>query len=152
MTPAPGSLLFVYGTLRRAVNAPAYALFADKAELFDHGSICARMYDFGTYPGVVLSADPADRVHGEIFVLRTPEETLTLLDQYEGIHRGTKPWPEQYARLAQAVDSDSHGRLTAWVYTYLLPVEGRPRIVHGDYARHVRGVKNYRPPAIDGEA
>lgn len=150
MTPAPDSLLFVYGTLRRAVNAPAYSLFSDKADLFDHGSIQARMYDFGTYPGVVLSDDPADRVYGEIFVLRTPAETLPLLDQYEGIHGGTKPWPEQYARLRQTVTSDGHGPLTAWVYAYLLSVEGRQRIDHGDYVRHLRGVKHYRPPAIDG--
>jgi gamma-glutamylcyclotransferase (GGCT)/AIG2-like uncharacterized protein YtfP len=146
-----GTLLFVYGTLRRAVQAPAYSLFADRADFFDHGSIGARMYDFGNYPGVVLSSDPADRVLGEVFSLHAPEATLKLLDEYEGIHRGTKPWPEQYARVELAVVTESHGTVTAWVYSYLLSVEGKPRIPHGDYARHLRGKKNYRPlPIRDG--
>jgi gamma-glutamylcyclotransferase (GGCT)/AIG2-like uncharacterized protein YtfP len=146
------TLLFVYGTLRRAVQAPAYSLFSDQADFFDHGSIAARMYDFGNYPGVILSSDPADRVLGELFVLRTAETTLQLLDQYEGIHGGTKPWPEQYARVQQPVLSDSHGTVTAWVYRYLLSVEGKPRIAHGDYVQHLRGRKNYRAPPIDDGA
>lgn len=147
-----GTLLFVYGTLRRAVEAPAYSLFADQADFFDHGSIGARMYDFGNYPGVVLSDDPADRVYGELFLLHAAETTLKLLDEYEGIHRGTKPWPEQYARVELPVASESHGTVTAWVYSYLLAVEGKPRIVHGDYAKHLRGKKNYRPPPLVDEA
>lgn len=146
------TLLFVYGTLRRAVQAPAYSLFADQADFFGHGSIGARMYDFGNYPGVVLSPDPADRVHGELFSLRAAETTFKLLDEYEGIHRGTRPWPEQYARVPLPVVSENHGTVTAWVYSYLLSVEGKLRIPHGDYAKHLRGKINYRPPPITDEA
>jgi len=143
------ALLFVYGTLRRAVQAPAYALFANKADFLDQGTVSARMYDLGNYPGIVLSDDPADRVHGELFRLHAPETTFSLLDQYEGIHGGSKPWPEQYGRVQQAVRSAAHGVVTAWVYIYLLSVDGKPRLVHGDYVLHLRGRKSYRPPVIE---
>jgi len=62
MSAELGSQLFVYGRLRRAVEAPTFILFTEHATYFDDGRVQAKMYDFGSYPGVVLSDCANDRV------------------------------------------------------------------------------------------
>jgi len=142
-------LLFVYGTLRRAVGAPAHELFREHASFVDEAIIQGCLYDLGNFPGLVLSDRLTDKVQGEVYRLFTPKPTLDLLDQYEGAHGGTKPWPAQYQRLQHTVAGRQHGRLVAWVYTYALAVKEEQRVVGGDYAVHLRGKPNYRPPSID---
>jgi hypothetical protein len=55
MSVEPGSQLFVYGRLLCALEAPAFILFAEHATYFDDGRVQAKMCDFGSYQGVVLS-------------------------------------------------------------------------------------------------
>ncbi|MSO65329.1 MAG: gamma-glutamylcyclotransferase [Alphaproteobacteria bacterium] len=141
-------LLFVYGTLRRTVGAPAHALFAEQATFFDDALLQGRLYDLGNYPGAVLSDRLVEKVQGEIYRLHTPKRTLDLLDEYEGIHGGTKAWPEAYARVTHGVTARHHGRINAWVYVYRLSVAGRPLVASGDYAEYLRGKPNYRLPAV----
>ena len=62
MSAEPGSQLFVYGRLRREVEAAGFILFAEHAAYFDDGRVQAKMYDFGSYPGVVLSDCANDQV------------------------------------------------------------------------------------------
>jgi len=62
MSAESGSQLFVYGRLRLTGEAPAFVLFAEHATYFDDGRVQAKMYDFGSYPGVVLSDCADDRV------------------------------------------------------------------------------------------
>ncbi len=140
--------LFVYGTLRRAIAAPAHELFRQHADYVDEALFQGRLYDLGNYPGAITSERLVDKVHGEVFRLYTPKPTLALLDQYEGIHGGTKPWPEQYRRITSPIVASQHGRLIAWVYEYAMPIEGKTRVEHGDYARHLKSRPNYRPPQI----
>ena len=137
-----GHLLFVYGTLRRAVGAPAYQLFSAHADHVDDGYVSARMYDLGDYPGVVLSADDSERVYGELYALRTPEPTLALLDRYEGVAGTRGSAPAQYRRLEVPVTSQHKGVRTAWIYECLLDIGDRARVPTGDYLdflRHRRG-------------
>ena len=65
MSADPGSLLFVYGTLRRDVGAPAYRLLARHGTLFDRGHVPGRLFDVGRYPALRLGAGPDERVAGE---------------------------------------------------------------------------------------
>ncbi len=138
LSAAPDELLFVYGTLRRDVGAPAYALFAEHARYLDEGYVSGRMYDLGEYPGVVLSNQPGDRVFGEIYTLGTPEPTLALLDRYEGVAGTRGDQPPQYERLEVPVSSQSHGPATAWIYVYLLAIDDHARIPTGDYLHFLR--------------
>jgi hypothetical protein len=62
MSAEPGSQLFVYGRLQRAVEAPTFILFAEHATYFDHGRVQAKMSDFGSYQVAVLSDCADDRV------------------------------------------------------------------------------------------
>jgi hypothetical protein len=48
MSVDPGSQLFVYFRQWRAVEAPAFILFAEPATYFDDGRVQAKMHDFGS--------------------------------------------------------------------------------------------------------
>jgi gamma-glutamylcyclotransferase (GGCT)/AIG2-like uncharacterized protein YtfP len=149
MSAGPGSMLFVYGTLRRAVEAPAFRLFAEHATYFDDGRVQAKMYDFESYPGVVLSDHADDQVAGEVYTLRTPTPTLALLDRYEGVAGARAGGPALYERVRLQVATRRHGSLDAWIYVFIGAVDQRSRIESGDYLDHLRRHPGIRPPAIE---
>ncbi len=144
-----GNLLFVYGTLRREVGAPAYALFAEHATFLDAGTIAGRMYDLGSYPGITLEAEGAHCVHGEVYRLTTPQPTLQLLDRYEGVAGTRGDGSGQYDRLEVPVATHDHGLVMAWVYVCLMDLTDCPAIEGGDYVRYLSSRPDYRPPRID---
>ncbi len=131
MSADPGALLFVYGTLRRDVGAPAYKLLARHGELFDHGTVRGRLFDVGRYPALVLDGGPDDQVRGEVHVLRAPRWALAGLDHYEGVAGSG-----QYRRIRVPVATRDHGRIKAWVYEYLRDTSRLAQVQSGDYARH----------------
>jgi gamma-glutamylcyclotransferase (GGCT)/AIG2-like uncharacterized protein YtfP len=135
MSADPGSLLFVYGTLRRDVGAPAYRLLARHGTLFDRGHVPGLLFDVGRYPALRLGAGPGERVAGEVHVLRAPRWALAGLDRYEGVAGGAG----QYRRVRVAVATRAHGRVKAWVYEYLGDTSRLALVASGDYARHCAG-------------
>ena len=122
-------LLFVYGSLRAGVPGPARQLLRGRADYLDAGMCQGRLYDLGAYPGLTPSADPDDRVVGEIYALRATRPALARLDRYEG---------RDYRRELGAVDSRRLGNLQAWLYYYAGALAGAPRIASGDYLAHLR--------------
>ena len=149
MSGDSGSMLFVYGTLRRAVEAPAFRLFAEHATYFDEGRVRAKMYDFGSYPGVVISDHADDLIVGEVYALRTPTPTLALLDRYEGVAGTRDNEPVLYERVRVQVASRRHGSLSAWIYVFVGAIAKQPQIASGDYLDHLKRHPSIRPPAID---
>ncbi|MCE2482433.1 MAG: gamma-glutamylcyclotransferase [Alphaproteobacteria bacterium] len=123
------SLLFVYGSLRAGIAGPAHHLLRGRADYLDGGMCQGRLYDLGDYPGLMPSADPGDRVVGEIYALRAARPALARLDRYEG---------RDYRRELGAVDSRRFGRLQAWLYYYAGALAAAPRIASGDYLAHLR--------------
>src|SRR5919106_1266811 len=79
-----GVCLFVYGSLRRALNHPLYRLLERHASFVGAGIFQGRLYDLGRYPGAVPSKTNTDRVVGEIYRFAGSEEVLKVLDNYEG--------------------------------------------------------------------
>ena len=136
MNADPGALLFVYGTLRRDVGAPAAKLLARFGKLFDRGHVRGRLFDVGRYPALVLGGGDSGRVWGEVHVLRAPRWALAGLDHYEGV-AGTGP----YRRVRVPVATRAHGRVKTWAYEYLRDTSNLALVPSGDYARHGR----YRP-------
>ena len=61
-----------------------------EARLIGAATIQGRLYRVSWYPGVVDSADPGQRVHGEVYALADPVKALAWLDAYEGIVPGTR--------------------------------------------------------------
>jgi gamma-glutamylcyclotransferase (GGCT)/AIG2-like uncharacterized protein YtfP len=114
--------LFVYGTLRR--GARMHALLAGAARPLGPATFRGRLYHLGGYPGAVASPDSGDVVRGELYALdgRDADRLLARLDRYEG---------PDFERVRAEVRSD--GPVSSWIYLVRTSVEGRPRIVSGDY-------------------
>src|SRR3954452_17838400 len=72
-------LLFVYGTLMRGFDHPMAQLLSLSAEFIAEARCHGRLYLVKHYPGMVLSADPADLVFGELYRLPQPLELLREL-------------------------------------------------------------------------
>lgn len=111
-----GDKIFVYGTLRPGRSA---AIPPERAKRLGVGRISGRLYDLGSYPGVILSENNEDKVVGDVLEIlddRLPQ----YLDYYEG-------YPDLYDRCQVTTEDDQ----TVWVYTYQGHVSHAQRIESG---------------------
>ena len=131
--------LFVYGTLMSASGHPMGVRLAREAWHLGPASMPGRLYDLGKWPGLVDSALPGDRVHGEVYALPSPEDSFRWLDAYEGIAPGIAV--SEYARVQRRVTLEGGLEVNAWIYLYQWDLEqarplpeGRWRPSHRDAA------------------
>lgn len=134
-------LLFVYGTLRGDVGHPMHGELRRLAVHAGLARLPARLYDLGTYPGIVAPRFPAEQVLGEVYRLRDPFAALEILDRYEGC-TSSDPEPHEFRRAVAQVRLLHGEAVSAWVYWYLGPLTQARLLSHGDYARALRE----RPP------
>ena len=125
-------LLFVYGTLMRGFDHPMARLLSAHADFVGEARCRGRLYLVKHYPGLVLSDDPADIVHGEVYRLRAPDELLREFDMYEACGEGFAP-PTEYLRQMLPVTRGDGGSSDAWTYVYNWSVDGLPRIESGRF-------------------
>jgi gamma-glutamylcyclotransferase (GGCT)/AIG2-like uncharacterized protein YtfP len=134
-------LLFVYGTLLTNAGHPLAEQLQRRGRKLGTGSIRARLYiiddpdDPGrnSYPGAVPSADPADRVHGEVHELEGDTTGLfSILDDFEAC---SARWPEphEFLRRSMTVEMTGGDRLEATVYLYTWDVTRARYIASGRY-------------------
>jgi gamma-glutamylcyclotransferase (GGCT)/AIG2-like uncharacterized protein YtfP len=128
-------LLFVYGTLMRGFDHPMARLLAANADFIGEASSQGRLYLVKHYPGLVLSDDAADIVHGELFRLREVEAMLREFDMYEACGEGF-PEPTEYVRQMLSVQLADGSVREAWTYLYNWPVDRLPRIPSGRFLGH----------------
>lgn len=134
--------LFAYGTLLTGTGHPHIDKLVRRCRArslpaYMHG----RLYDLGPYPGARSSASPAERVYGEVIVLRRPERALPILDRYE-VYIPAKPEGCEFVRRRLSVYLiPSRQPLEAWVYLYNRPARYRARIRSGDYSLRLRPAK-----------
>lgn len=120
--------LFVYGTLRRGSPHPMQQLPASNSRYCGKSRFRGRRYELEGYPGVVPSADPQDRVQGDLLQLASPG----LLEQYEQAGPAAAQ-PSKYRRQRVRVESEPAGQLDAWIYLYNRPLKRQRQIRSGDY-------------------
>jgi gamma-glutamylcyclotransferase (GGCT)/AIG2-like uncharacterized protein YtfP len=125
------SLLFVYGTLRRKSVHPMARFLAERAAYLGRAKMRGRLYDLGRYPGMTPAELSDDWVHGELYQLHAPEETLDALDRYEGCPLPGEPALFERA-VGEAVTETGESR-SVWVYWYRGEVSAERRIRSGDY-------------------
>jgi len=125
-------LLFVYGTLMRGFDHPMARLLSANADFVGEARCRGRLHLVKHYPGLVLSDDPADIVHGEVYRLRAPDELLREFDMYEACGEGFAP-PTEYLRQMLPVTRADGGSSDAWTYVYNWSVDGLPRIESGRF-------------------
>jgi gamma-glutamylcyclotransferase (GGCT)/AIG2-like uncharacterized protein YtfP len=122
--------LFAYGTLRRTAGHAAHELLARCSTFVGEGVVSARMFDLGSYPGIVLSDEPADRVIGDVYLLAADcsESVLARLDNYEGVGL-EHPAPHEYVRQPVDVRMADGRSIEAWAYVLVDAFPARPRIL-----------------------
>lgn len=128
------SLLFVYGTLLQSDNEFARYLQQNCA-FVSKGTINGQLYDLGEYPGLVLSVDGDQLVHGSIYDMTHPDAILKCLDEYEGVDAGEEQ-PDLYRRETHKVKTTNKA-LDAWVYVYNRPIFNPLVVPGGDYLAYI---------------
>jgi gamma-glutamylcyclotransferase (GGCT)/AIG2-like uncharacterized protein YtfP len=124
--------LFVYGTLMRGFDHPMARLLSGNADFLGEARCQGRLYRVEHYPALVLSDDPADIVHGELFRLRAPDELLREFDMYEACGESF-PQPTEYVRQMLPLTLADDTKAEAWTYVYNWPVAHLPRIASGRF-------------------
>ena len=124
--------LFVYGTLCRNAGHPMHQLLVRHAEFVGEGHFIGRLFRVGHYPGAMTSPDPKDKVFGELYRLRSPQQLLSRLDAYEGCAPSDPP-PHQFVRRRLRVHLDSGAEKMAWVYLLNRVTPRFPRIASGRF-------------------
>lgn len=108
--------VFVYGTLKKGKRAHKFLNGCDFLCDYD---VQGTMYGHGLVPYPMIKLGGAYQVYGEVY--KVSDETLKILDQYEG-------HPHLYKR--QLIEHDC---LTFWVYEYQGDVSGMDVITSGVY-------------------
>ena len=116
----------------RGFDHPMARLLAANADFVGEASCRGRLYRIQHYPGLVLSDDAADLVHGELFRLRQPAPMLREFDMYEACGEGFAP-PTEYVREMLKVTPADGGVSEAWTYLYNWPVTEAARIASGRF-------------------
>ena len=125
--------LFVYGTLRRGLALHRH-LSETSPRFLGMGSINARLYDLGEYPGAVKSREPNEFVEGEVYELTEPATQLRELDHLEEFDR-ENPRKSLFLRETVEVRMRAGQKITAWAY-FLPKSPSRGRLVRrGDYVQ-----------------
>ena len=124
--------LFVYGTLMRGYVHPMAKMLSANADFLGEASCCGRLYLVKHYPGLVLSDDANEIVHGELYRLREVEAMLREFDMYEACGEGF-PEPTQYIRQMFSVRLADGTASDAWTYVYNWPVAKLTRIESGRF-------------------
>jgi gamma-glutamylcyclotransferase (GGCT)/AIG2-like uncharacterized protein YtfP len=106
-------LLFVYGTLRRSFNNRYARLLRKNASYVGHLMVSGSIFRVRHYPA--FRPEPAGNVHGELYRLYQPAETLAVLDEYEG---------DEFERVIVQ---------NFWIYQYKTPLPDQSRIISGDF-------------------
>jgi gamma-glutamylcyclotransferase (GGCT)/AIG2-like uncharacterized protein YtfP len=126
------NLIFVYGSLMRGMERASFINNPDKARFVSPGTARGTLYDAGSFPGMIESAN-GSMVAGELYELFDAETFLETLDLIEGY------WPDQperslYERKIIPV-STHEGMKMAWAYIFNQPVTGFQKIACGDFRR-----------------
>lgn len=72
----------MYGTLRSGFNNPYAKLLRAQSEFLEPATVSGSICKMGEYLG--YRPEPKGEVPGELYRLKNPEETLRILDEYEG--------------------------------------------------------------------
>ena len=127
--------LFVFGTLLSGYDHPMARLLADSGDLIGKANCQGRLHLVSHYPGMIASDAAADRVFGELYRLKQPDETLRILDDYEGCGENDAEPFEFLRRMVTVTLADGTAQ-AAWTYYYNRPVAHLPRIMSGRFLEY----------------
>lgn len=129
--------LFVYGSLRKGFQSPAYEYIHNYFNFIAEGKVNGIMVDMGAYPAAVPTSE--DRfIIGELYTLKDTDQygwAFAQLDDYEGVtvEQGE---PQLYRRERVNVHTPD-GMIAAWMYWYNQDISGRPLVESGDILQYI---------------
>lgn len=132
------SRIFVYGSLRRGFQAPAFEYISRYFLFESDAKVRGRLYDMGTYPAAIPTNDEAFLI-GELYHIKNEEElywALEQLDAYEGIHSDPEDGGMLYRRALVEVITPV-GNTTAWIYWYNCQITDQPIVASGDMLEYL---------------
>ncbi len=124
--------VFVYGTLRTGASND----FRMKgATSLGAATICAKLYRVHQdFPGIVLSEDASDILHGEVFT-DVSAQHMDALDRYEGCDAGLPKSERIYQRAITTAITETGALVEVYVWEYIREVDEANRISSGDWLR-----------------
>ena len=124
------SQVFVYGTLRTGASN---AFRMKGAISLGAATVIAKLYRVHEeFPGIVLTGDPQDILHGEVFK-DVSREQLYALDVYEGCDAGMPISERIYHRVLTTVTLENGEETEAFIWEYIREVNEGDRIASGDW-------------------
>jgi gamma-glutamylcyclotransferase (GGCT)/AIG2-like uncharacterized protein YtfP len=130
--------VFVYGTLRAGevndINRVAERHAIARPEWIGAAHVRGRLFDFGTYPGLVIDEAGAP-VRGDVYLI--DDALVPVLDEIEDVYPGVDGLFRAH-RLHVDVDIEGgRDRIDCLIYPVAAAaVSGLPRIESGDWVMH----------------
>ncbi len=125
--------LFVYGSLRRGFQNPAYEYISNYFTLLGPATTPGALYDMGSYPAALPGTGTAV-ITGELYTIKNENEfdwAIAQIDDYEGLNPEATETP-LYRRSTATVQLTDGTTVEAWIYWYNGDITGRPVIESGD--------------------
>lgn len=123
-------LLFVYGSLRSDLGHEMGRRLAREADLIGAATVAGRLYRVDWYPGVGAATTPDERVEGELYRLRAPQQTFVWLDAYEELTGDSA-----YERVVVEASLSGGGVVPAWIYRFRAAVDHLEPVPSGRWTR-----------------
>lgn len=148
---------FVYGTLRPGEGNYSWCLQGKTRKEVPGTLAGAQMYGRMGFPYVILSPEQEDTIQGDLVWIDEDvvsyQDAQNSLDGLEGTRFPGRNMGNHYDRLIADVQTEE-GVYKAWVYIANMGISQAlieqsernipPRIVDGDWIRHVRDQNRYR--------
>jgi gamma-glutamylcyclotransferase (GGCT)/AIG2-like uncharacterized protein YtfP len=111
------AFIFVYGTLRKAINHSHHEVLARHSDYIAEGYFQGKLYEVNAYPAVIESDNPQDKVYGELYKMQNSDLVLSALDVYEEC---TEQFPKlhEYYRKKLPITLLKGNNISAWVYIF----------------------------------
>lgn len=131
--------LFVYSSLRKGFQQPAYEYMARHFTFICDGKVKGILRDSETGP-VAAPTDEDKFIKGELYELKKKENLSWVfgqLDDYEGVS-AEEGVPILYRRELTAVFKEDGSATEAWIYWFTGDVSGKPAIDSGDVMEYIK--------------
>jgi len=123
--------LFVYGTLRPAVDLPRIRHLVARLRPIGAGRVPGRLVYLGSYPGAVVDPASGGFILGDVVEL-ADETILADIDAYEEFDP-QRPQAGEYLRRMRSVEVADGRRLDCWIYELQEVPSHAVAIAGGDY-------------------
>jgi gamma-glutamylcyclotransferase (GGCT)/AIG2-like uncharacterized protein YtfP len=127
--------LFVYGSLMHQVGHEKGLRLQSEADYLGPAKVPGRLYRLSWYPVAKDAAGPRDVLHGAVYRLRTPAESLIWLDAYEGITQdpSSAADEDEFFRTERIATLANGKALPVFIYFYRPERPESERIASGSW-------------------